>query len=72
MASIKSKLPFEQGSRVKLKTAQDVFVVGTQAYVCDYIWHVDKLLCRVRVADDSDLGSFDLLVDPATALEKLV
>lgn len=71
MASIKAKLPFEQGTQVKLKTAVDVFTVGTIVYVCDYFWHVDKILCRVRVADDSDLGTFDLLVDPATALEKL-
>ncbi|WWO60205.1 hypothetical protein [Xanthomonas phage SB1] len=70
MATIAAKLPYEQGARVKLKTAVDVFVVGTQAYVCDYIYHVDKLVCRVRVADDQ-LGTFDLLVDPATALEVL-
>lgn len=71
MATIKAKLPFEQGTQVKLKVAVDVFPVGTQAYVCDYFYHVDTLLCRVRVADDSDLASFDLLVDPATALEAL-
>ncbi|WKC56424.1 hypothetical protein [Stenotrophomonas phage c9-N] len=70
MATIKAKLPYEQGSRVKLKEAVDVFPAGTQAYVCDYFYHVDKVLCRVRVADDA-LASFDLLIDPATALEPI-
>ncbi|MFY0357598.1 hypothetical protein [Bacillus sp. YIM B13589] len=68
MASIKSKLPFEQGTHVLLATAVDVFPVDTPAYVCDYIWHVDALHVRVRVQDDSDLGSFDLLL-PLTGIK---